>query len=109
MNIWALSKDVYLKHILLVLAEKFGADSFVLSAHWRDDFHAVGISRPDNPDLLAHVFTYGQAAGKFGVHLEFPEQPDSIPAAVAKEKEDISLNDLVGILAVHLELEPRSP
>lgn len=109
MNIWALHKDVYLKHMLLVLTERFGADAFALTPQWQDDFQALGICRPDHPDLSAHVFTYGQAADKFGVHLEFPEQPDSGPTGVAKEKEDISLNYLVDILAVHLELEPRAP
>lgn len=109
MNIWALPKDVYLKHLLLVLAEKYGADCFALAPYWQENFQAVGICRPDNPELLAHVFTYGQAAGKFGVHLEFPDLSDSSWAGVAKEKEDISLNDLVDILAVHLELEPCSP
>lgn len=109
MNIWALSKDVYLKHLLLVLVEKFGAEAFTLSPYWRDNFHALGLCRPDNPELLAHVFTYGQVAGKFGVHLEFPESPEGDSSGVAKEKEDISLSDLVEILAVHLELEPRSP
>jgi hypothetical protein len=109
MNIWALSKNLHLKHLLLVLAEKFGAEAFVLTPYWRDDFQALGLCRPDDPDLVAHVFTYGQASGRFGVHLEFPEQPGGGPTAVATEKEDISLHDLVDILAVHLELEPRSP
>ncbi len=106
MNIWSLAKDVYLKHLLLELAERFGIDSFVPSERWREDFQAVGIDTPNEPGLSAYVFTYGQEPGKYGLHLEYPRHPDSAPENVANQKEGISLNDLVDILRQHLELEP---
>lgn len=109
MNIWALAKDLHLKHLLLVLSEKFGAEAILLGSEWRDDHAALALLHRELPGVMAHVFTWGQTSGHFGVHLEFPAHPDSDPDAVATGKEEISLHELVEILAAHLDLQPRSP
>jgi hypothetical protein len=110
MNIWALSKDVFLKHLLLVVAEQYETDGLEFSPRWENDFHAIGLNRPDLPGLLAHVYTHGQSDGNYAVQLEFPEPTaaGNMLTAVPTEKEEISLKSLVDILAVHLELEPSS-
>lgn len=105
MNIWSLKKDVYLKHLLLVLTERFGTEVFALTERWAGDVQALGIVRADMPGVSAYVYTYGQTAGRFGVELEYPDPWDSVTLGVAKQKEDISLDDLVEILRGHLELD----
>lgn len=102
MNVWALDKDNAIRRLLLALADRFGPDAFALSKRWDGDAKAAGIFQPGEEAMLAYLFTHGQEAGKYGLHLEYPGADASPQTA-----EDIGLEQLLALLETHFDLGPR--
>lgn len=103
MNIWSLPKDVYLKHLLLALAERHGLAAIQFDPRWDQEQQALGLAQPDFPGLVAYVYTYGQEPGTFGIHLEYPELPDS-PGRDVRHIEGADLEAALDLIGQHLDL-----
>ena len=104
MNVWALNKDNAIRRLLHVLLEDFGSDAIALSERWEKDESAVGIYQPGEEFLIAYVFTYGQEAGRYGLHLEYPGVNDISNTTMI---ENIGLNHLIELLKTHFNFQPR--
>jgi hypothetical protein len=100
LNVWALDKDVQLKHFMLILLDTYGAGSVTLSQLWQEDAKAIGVYNPDNEVLLAYVHIHGQARGKFGVHLHYPE----FTGDNTDRHEELELDALLELVGMHLDL-----
>lgn len=106
MNIWALKKDVSVKHLLLMLTSRFGEGRFEILASADDDLRAVRLINPGSPETQLYVYTYGQAAERYGVHIEYPDRQDVNFRDTMDIYEDLSFDDLVNIIMINLEV-PR--
>lgn len=93
-----------LMHLLDALAAPLAAGRLALSDQWRDNEEALGLLRPDDPRHAAFVFTFGQAAGRFGVDLAFPALADIAAGGVPLVREDLSLAQAVAVLRAHFDL-----
>lgn len=100
MNVWALNKEVQLKHFMLILQDTYGPDSVMISKLWQEDTKAIGLYKPDHESLLAYVHTHGQAQGKFGIHLHYPDFAGDSTSA----QEGLELDALVELVCMHLDL-----
>jgi hypothetical protein len=103
MNIWALEKDEPLKLLLLILKDRFGAEAFALTEQGTADYRAVSLRGPGPAEIRAYVFTHGQTAGKYGLHLEYPEHPENPAAPVSTARENLALPELMDLLHAHLD------
>lgn len=101
MNIWALDKDLRIKHLLLLLSERLGSQSFAIDAASTDTM-AVRIYKPDEQDMSAYLYTYGQDADRYGVHLEYPLLVGTATSKTIEMQEDLDFEQLVAVLQVHL-------
>lgn len=98
-NLWALPKVNPLKQLLLALHERLGEGSFALLEQ-KDGPRAVTLCQPDCPEIRAYLFTHGQEARHFGLHLEYPGQ-DGLPPAV-EVHEALSQAQVLEALEIHL-------
>jgi hypothetical protein len=102
MNIWALDKDLRIKHLLLLLQETLGANSFCISSEPALASMAVRIYKPGEADMSAYLYTYGQDADRYGVHLEYPLLMETAASKTIEMQEDLEFEQLVAVLQVHL-------
>lgn len=106
-NIWALEKDQGIKHLLLMLVEQLGPESFLIDSRINTGDKAVYICHADELGVRAYLYTVGHSAGQYGVHLEYPESSEANPIYDAFE--NLSIESLVDILAVHLDIAEIQP
>ncbi|MBL8437212.1 MAG: hypothetical protein JNM61_03335 [Zoogloeaceae bacterium] len=97
MNPWALVKDRGIKRVLIQLQDRLGPDAVMLSQRRADVPEAVTLCSPSVPGLGAFLFTYGQAEGRYGVHLAYPFPDPAIPASI----EDLTATRLLDLLTLH--------
>jgi hypothetical protein len=102
MNIWALDKDFRIKHLLLLLSERLGPQSFEICVTSTTDPMSVRIYKPDEQDMSAYLYTYGQDAERYGVHLEYPLLLETAASKTIEMQEDLDFEQLVAVLQVHL-------
>lgn len=101
-NIWALEKDLSIKHLLLLLVDTFGKGQLDLPAPTEGHPCSILLSSQNDDNVYAYIYTYGQRPEHYGVHLEYPSQADSRRFDTTEILEDISYERLVEILSVHL-------
>lgn len=106
MNIWALKKDITIKHLLLLLSDELGPATFVIADPEGVDERAVRLCHADDDGIAAYVYTYGQAAEHYGVHLEYPLLPDNAMNNLVEEYDDIGFDRLAAMLAAHFAVGP---
>ncbi|OIO57739.1 MAG: hypothetical protein COX57_11605 [Alphaproteobacteria bacterium CG_4_10_14_0_2_um_filter_63_37] len=102
-NIWALSKDVAIKHLLLILTERLGPEGFVLPVPDPDPADAVRLLSPCDPRLTAYLYTYGQEEGRYGLHLEYP--PGEGGLTLREAREGVEFDRALEWLVVHLRVD----
>lgn len=95
------SIDLLLQHLAHALTEGRIA---VVADHWQDDEQAIGFYKPGTPDLAARVTTHGQPPGWYDIGLEHPRLADNGITNVPTTTEDVTLNDVLGMLATHFDL-----
>lgn len=102
-NIWAFDKDISIKHLLLVLEDRFSG----ITDHIIDDAdldpRAIRLENPNAPEYSIYIFTYGQEQDCYGVHIEYqntgkPDRMDTIEAF-----EHLGLERLIELLTLHLD------
>jgi hypothetical protein len=94
------SLDLLLQH----LQRAIDARQIAVADRWLDDEQSVGFYKPGAPELAAYVATHGQPPGWYDVELEFPELEDNQIANAPTTCDDVKLNDVLGLLAVHFDL-----
>lgn len=97
-------KDRSLLALIDALAELIETNRLAVSEGWEDNEQAVRFHQPGEPRLGAYVFIYGQAQGRYGVELDFPELADVATANVPLYQEDLSLERLLTVLRTHFNL-----
>jgi hypothetical protein len=104
-----LNKYRSLERLLGVLANWKNASACLeVSDRWQADEQALGLAKPSEPGLAAFVFTYGQDAGRYGVHLEYPDQVQALQSGVPLSYENLELGRLIEVLALHFDIPERS-
>jgi hypothetical protein len=100
LNIWALDKDISIKHLLLLLLqERIDVSCYIHDEHDMDS-RAVRLSNPEEPGYSVYIYTYGQDHEKYGVHLEYANIDDSTVKDTVEEFDNISFDRLVELLKV---------
>ena len=97
-----MDKDASIKQLLVLLQSHLGTGSFLVENS--DELHhrAVFLQHCSEPELRAYLYTLGQAADRYAVHLEYPEAMTSVNLIDAYE--NLTLRALVDILAVHFDI-----
>lgn len=107
LNIWAMEKDQSIKHVLLLLSEQLGRETFAVDERICTDTRALYLCDVIDGEVRAYLYTLGQRPGQYGVHLEYPESSEANPIYDAFE--NLSLASLVDILAVHFDIDEIMP
>ncbi|WP_221796042.1 hypothetical protein [Oceanobacter mangrovi] len=105
-NIWAMAKHQSIRHLLLLLEERLGG-AFLVDQRIETDCRAIYICELQDPSMRAYLYTLGQTDGRYGVHLEYPDSSEANQIFDAYENQ--SLESLVHILAVHLDVDEVLP
>lgn len=103
LNPWALDKDKALRAALLKLSHHLGSDGLALSTRRCDHQGAVVLCKPDQPEVQAYLYTFGQEPGCFGLQLEYPQFPDT-PPTVPSVHENLALHRVADLLRIHFDL-----
>lgn len=99
MNVWALEKEVRIKHFLLEVIHRYGENLF--SVHeLPEQYRAIGIFKPYEPELSAYIFTFAQNTDKYGIDLYYPIAQHNIVG----ENENLSLEQLFSVFNIHFDL-----
>lgn len=102
MNIWALDKDLSIKHLLLLLTESLGPEGFCISDEAALNAMSVRVHSAGEVKMSAYIYTYGQDAERYGVHLEYPSPTDMTSRDTIEMQENIEFDQLLALLQVHL-------
>ena len=99
MNVWAINKELRIKHFLIELVHRYGENTFSLREH-PDQLQAVEIYLSERSELSAYIYTFAQSFEKYAVDLLFPYTEHDIIG----ENENLNLEQLFSILNIHFEL-----
>jgi hypothetical protein len=97
MNVWAIEKELPLKLLLFELVHRYGQNILTLN-NKEMHFQAIDINKPDEPDLSAYIFTFGQNAGRYGIDLRYPDPTYNIVGG----NEGLTIDQTIEIIAIHL-------
>jgi hypothetical protein len=97
MNVWALSKDIPLKLLLLEMVHRYGENTLGLNNR-EQHFQAIDLCALNDPTLSAYIYTFGQNAGRYGIDLRYPISAHNIVG----ENENLTLDQIIEILSIHL-------
>lgn len=101
MNPWALNKHDSIRLLVLLLQDRLGADAMDLSPHQGLGSEAVRLASAGDPSLTAYLYSYGQAEGRYGVHLEFPQHDGPDISSSQDVYENLGIDVLADMLRVH--------
>ncbi len=99
MNIWAINKDLNIKHFLVELVHRFGENTFSLIEH-PDQYQAVEIFLGKDAALSMYIYTFAQTPGTYGIDIKYPLSEHNMIG----ENENLSIEQVFSILSVHFEL-----
>jgi len=105
MNIWALKKDVTIKHLLLLLDQSFGENALNIVIE-KDDFKAVRFSKTGDSTLSVYVYTYAQNEEHYGVHLEYPDLLETSINNTLDIYDNVNYESLCDLVQAHLDINP---
>lgn len=98
MNIWALDKDVTIKHLLLLLEDALSKFSYQIINSEHIDNKAIRLSSPDDTTTTVYIYTYGQVQDKYGVHLEYTDVLNQYLDNSVEVYDNMSFENLVELL-----------
>lgn len=101
MNIWSLDKPNTIRQLLIHLEEEFGKDSFHVLEPQDTHELSVRIAPPDE-SMTIYIYCYGQSAGHYGVHFEFPKTVGTSTSQDEEIYDDVSLQRLFDMLSLYL-------
>ena len=97
MNIWALKKDIPLKLLLLKLRQRSSNFNWNLKTN-EENFQAIELFTPNNPDLSTYIYTFGQNLNSYRVNLKYPIAIHNIVG----KNENLSLDQTLNIIEIYL-------
>ena len=100
MDVWSLKKSADLRTVLLLLQSQLGQQSFAADTCTACSEDAIWLAGTEPPFARAYLYTLGQEKGRYGVHLEYPQEI----APLYDVFENLRLSSLTGILAVHFDV-----
>jgi len=106
MNVWSLRKHDSIKLVLLLLYEELGQDSFTVLDNQNSDSRAILLAKPNDSSITAYIYTYGQDAGRYGVHLEMPDHAETNLSNTIEIYENLTLTRLAAMLSIHFDVVP---
>ncbi len=95
-------KDTSVWTLLGKLATEIGGENFQIVDHWDAALFSVGIASTKNPRRLVYISTFKKAPGRFAYECESPSKKAIYK--VASRSEDVSFQDLLGVIRRHLGL-----
>lgn len=101
-NFWGLKKDISIKHLLLLLQQDMGKDSFTLLSVSNLDDQSIRLGCRHSP-ATAYVYTYGQRSERYGLDLEYPVNAENNISELEVNYEDLRYDWLLEILKQHLQ------
>ena len=104
-NVWALQRDKTIRKLLLLLREQFGERAFAVEYEVDTSQHAIFVRHPEEPELRAYLFTYGQEPNRYGIHLEYVQE--NLVDSLYDVFEGLTCRQLADILASHFNILPR--
>jgi len=109
MNIWALDKDISIKHLLLLVESAIPSLTYKLITNDALDCKAVRLISND-ATVSVYIYTYGQDHERYGVHLEYPDVANRNTGTspldpLGEEYDNLSFAQLLSILQVQLSPE----
>lgn len=103
-NIWALEKNLEIKALLVRLTNVIDTQAMMIIHSSPEEYNAIGLAKPDEPDIWAYVYTFGQAPDCYGIHLQFPKLPDNRVDGAIDARENVTFEALLDILITHLDI-----
>jgi hypothetical protein len=100
-NIWALDKDLAIRHLLIMLNERFPEGCFEIGDVVEFPRSAIRLHAPGNPALSVYLYTHGQEEDRYGLHLEYPQLSETPVNNTVEMLENVSLDRLAELLAMH--------
>lgn len=101
-NLWALDKDSTIKHLLLLLRQDMGPDSFEVLDVNQLNYQSIRLGAKHTPATV-YLYTYGQRKERYGLHLEYPRFEESNVSELEEIYEDLNYDKLLEILNLHLQ------
>ena len=103
MNIWSLIKHRRIKLLLIIMQNQLGHDNFLVEDDEDQDYLAIELMKPGQPDVRAYIYTYGQSRNQYGIHLEYPWYRENEFHNEVLVYEGLSLQQVVNILSTHFD------
>ncbi len=103
-NVWALRRDKSIRRLLLILREQFGQQAFEIEHDVDTSQFAVFVRHPQERELRAYLFTYGQEPNRYGIHLEYVQA--NLVDSLYDVFEGLTSRQLADILSSHFNLLP---
>lgn len=104
MNIWSLSKHKNIKLLLFKVDKCLGKENICIEMLEPDDYMSIGFIKPNQVEIKAYVYTYGQIKDHYGIHLEYPWSVESEYNDTIMVYEDLNLEQIINTLAIHFEV-----
>jgi hypothetical protein len=104
-NIWALSKHKTIKLLLFQLQEQLAQGNFSVEDTGCKEYYEVSLVKPDQPEVRAYVYIYGQLKDLYGIHLEYPFNSENEYSNSSPFYEDLTLQQVIKILASHFDVQ----
>ncbi len=97
-------KDASVRQLLERLAGLLGTDYFQIVDHWPDDPYAIGLTKPDDPAVLAYICTEEVDPERIFVSLELPPAGKwaDAPYSPAGDQNVRGFDELAAIIKRHL-------
>ena len=105
-NIWALAKDISIKHLLLMLRDDFGSGVFRIIESEPVGDCAIRLANSVQSIVKIYIFTYGQAEGRYGAHIEYPDLRDTAYSDTVDILDDIDYEELRELVEASLDITP---
>lgn len=103
-NIWAFHKDISIKHLLLLLAERFKQGCYEIIDNPLDDERSIRIANSSKMGVQLYIYTYGQAEGCYGLHIEYPDLQETNYRNTIEIYENIPFEQLQTIIITELDI-----
>jgi hypothetical protein len=94
-----------LEALLKRLSPSIRARHLAVAPYWRNDEQAIGFYKPEEPELATYIFTHGQPPGTYGIQLTYPDLDDNDVGNVPLFCENIRLERLLDLVAMHFGLD----
>ncbi len=103
-NIWALHKHKTIKLLLFQLQSQLMQGNFLLEESGGNEYNAISLVKPDQDEVRAYVYTYGQVKDLYGVVLEYPFNSENEYSNSSPFYEDLTLKQVISILTSHFDV-----